>query len=77
MFFKVFLMILEHNSKKPIEQPIEHLDVYCNNLSSFQKNAYSTILQRIYESMSPEMLEKYENSIKELTTHVGEVVLKK
>ena len=48
---------------KSIEQPIQHLDIYCNKLSPFQKGAYDKILQEKYNLLNPQEVEKYEESI--------------
>ncbi len=47
---------------KLIDMPIQHLDIYCNSLSSFQENAYHSILHQKTKNMTPEMIQKYEES---------------
>ena len=47
---------------KPIETPIQHLDVYCNVLSEFQQGAYESILQLRYDSLNASEKERFESS---------------
>lgn len=48
---------------RSIEQEIQHLDIYINKLSPFQKQGYDKILQEKYNTLTTEGIKKYEESI--------------
>ena len=48
-------------NKKVINKPIENLDLYLTKLGSEQSKGYTEILQDMYESLSEEQIEKFEN----------------
>ena len=52
-------------NRVPIEQPLQHLDLYVNQLSSQQSKGYRAIIERVEESFEPALVQLFEEDSNE------------